>query len=83
MSAQPSAAAANANFRKAVPPEPKRYAQCRNCRFFTYDADDYCDVRGQVRFRKAKPRCVMLGIAVTLGSVCDGHEFAHRDRSDR
>lgn len=81
MSANPSAAAAG--FRKAVPPEPKRYAQCRNCKHFVYDHSDYCNAKGELAFRKINPRCRTLSIAVTLGSVCDGHDFAYADRSDR
>ena len=75
--------AAAVGLTKAVPPEPKRYAQCRNCRSFTYDADDYMNARGQTAFRKTNPRCTRHKIAVLKSSVCPAHEFAHSDRSDR
>lgn len=75
--------AAAIGLRKAVPPEPKRYAQCRNCKHYTYDADDYMDAKGRTAFRKSNPQCVLHKIAVLKSSVCPAHEFAHSDRSDR
>lgn len=68
---------------KAVPPEQKRYPQCRNCKSYTYDADDYMNLRGQLALRKSNPRCTRHNIAVLKSSVCPAHEFAHKDRSDR
>lgn len=84
MSARPTPAQAAAiGLTKAVPPEPKRYAQCRNCKHYTYDADDYMSARGKTEFRKSNPRCTLHKIAVLKSSVCPAHQFAHSDRSDR
>lgn len=73
------------NLRKAVPPEPKRYAQCRNCKHMVYDDEFYMPLngRGGERSRKKNIRCRAHDIAVPLGSVCDAHEFAYSNRSDR
>ncbi len=70
--------------RKAVPPEPKRYAQCRNCKHLVYDDHFYMPLGGgSERSRKVNMRCRVNGIKVSLGTVCDGHEFDYADRSDR
>lgn len=75
--------AVDLEFRKAVPPEPKRYAQCRNCKHLVYDDGDRMDLRGQLVFIKENTRCRLHGIAVRLGTVCKTHEFAYPDRGDR
>ncbi|MGJ7611801.1 MULTISPECIES: hypothetical protein [unclassified Variovorax] len=79
----PADKSAPSGFRKAVPPEPKRYAQCRNCKHFVYDDSDYCGSKGQLAFRKINLRCRQLQIKVQMGTVCDEHQFANHDRSDR
>lgn len=70
-------------FRRAVPPEPKRYAQCRNCKHFGYDASEYCNSKGAYATRRVNLRCTQHRIVVQMGTVCDGHAFANADRSDR
>ena len=72
-----------AGIRKAVPPEPKRYAQCRNCKHFVYDDSEYCGSRGDLRFKQVNLRCNVHKIAVLKSSVCDAHEFAYANRGDR
>ena len=74
---------ATLDFKKAVPPEPKRYAQCRNCKHFVYDDSERLGLRGQLLFTKINTRCRLNEIAVQLGTVCKTHEFAYSDRSDR
>lgn len=71
------------NFRKAVPPEPKIYAQCRNCVHLVYDSDDRCSSRGELLLRKVNLRCKPGGFKVVLGAVCDQHNFAYESRGDR
>ena len=76
--------AAAIGFRKAVPPEPKRYPQCRNCKHIVYDDEFYMPLGGGgERSRRTNLRCRQHAIAVLLSCVCDAHEFAYRDRSDR
>lgn len=70
-------------FRKAVPPEPTRYAQCRNCKFFAYDDEFYMSRRGGDASRKTNLRCKQHNVAVQMSTVCDSHKFAYTDRSDR
>lgn len=75
--------AAQIGFVKAVPPEPKRYAQCRNCKHFVYDDSEYADSRGRDASRKVNLRCKEHQIMVSMGTVCLKHEFAYSDRGDR
>lgn len=75
--------AAAIGLRKAVPPEPARYAQCRNCKSFVYDTEEYLNLRGSMCFKKANPRCSKHGIKVLNSSVCTTHEFAYANRGDR
>jgi len=71
-------------FRKAVPPEPKRYAQCRNCKHLTYDTSEFMNFRtNKESWRRKNQRCTLHNILVLSSSVCDAHEFAYSDRSDR
>lgn len=72
-----------AGIRAAVPPEPKRYAQCRNCKNFVYDDNEYLGLKGDLRFRKSNLRCRVHLVSVSMGTVCDAHEFAYTNRSDR
>lgn len=84
MTAKPtSQQAAELEFRKAVPPEPKRYAQCRNCKHFVYDDSDRMGRRGELLFKKTNLRCRLNSIKVQMGTVCKTHEFAYPDRGDR
>lgn len=84
MTAKPTAdQAAALDFKKAVPPEPKAYAQCRNCKHFVYDDSERLGLRGQLLFVKTNTRCRQHGIAVQLGTVCKTHEFAYANRGDR
>lgn len=69
--------------RQAVPPEPTRYAQCRNCKSFVYDDSDYCSAKGELRFRKVNLRCRVHQVAVSMSAVCAAHEFAYADRGGR
>lgn len=70
--------------RRAVPPEPKRYAQCRNCRHVVYDDEFYMPLRGgPERSRKRNIRCRAHNLEVSLGSVCDAHIAAYKDLGDR
>lgn len=74
---------AEIGFRKAVPPEPKRFAQCRNCKHIAYDSDDRCNLKGELTLRRVNLRCSQHRVPVRLGTVCDTHEFAYSDRADR
>lgn len=78
-----AALAQRIGYRKAVPPEPKAYPQCRNCASFAYDHDDYMNAKGQVAFRKSNTRCALHGLGTTAGYVCDSHAFARADRSNK
>lgn len=75
--------ATEVGFRQAEPPEPKRYAQCRNCKQFRYDDSEYCNAKGNLASRRVNLRCSVHKIVVQMGTVCDAHEFANADRSDR
>lgn len=78
-----AAVAAELGFCQAVPPEPKRYAQCRNCRHFSYDDSEYCNAKGALASRRVNLRCTRHKIVVQMGTVCATHEFARADRGDR
>ncbi|MGK2897820.1 MAG: hypothetical protein ACSLE9_03930 [Burkholderiaceae bacterium] len=77
--------AAAIGYAKAVPPEPKLYPQCRNCKHLIYDDHFYMALSGKggERSKKVNLRCRLHEIAVNLGCVCSGHQFAYADRSDR
>lgn len=75
--------ASELGFRSAVPPVPKRYAQCRNCRHFRYDDSEYCNSKGELASRRVNLRCDYYKLVVQMGTVCAGHEFANADRGDR
>lgn len=70
-------------FRKVVYPKPPILAACRNCKNLRYDSDDRMSTKGELTIRAINRRCDLLGFPVTSGSVCDRHEFARSDRSDR
>lgn len=74
---------ARIGLKKAMPPEPKRYAQCRNCKSFVYDDSERLGLSGKLLFIKQNTRCNTHHVAVQLGMVCDDHAFAYADRSDR
>ena len=74
---------AQIGFRQALPPEPKRFAQCRNCKGIVYDTDERLSLKGKLVFLRLNVRCQQHGVPVRLGTVCDSHEFAYADRSDR
>lgn len=80
-----SQALAEIDFRKATPPEPARYAQCRNCKHIGYDSDDRIGLHGRLIFRRVNLRCRgnAVRVPVKLGTVCNKHEFAYADRGDR
>lgn len=71
-----------AGFRKAVPPEPKQFAQCRNCVHFVYDSEDRMNRRGEVTFGRSNLRCRQFSFPVNLGTVCNSHAFKHALRRD-
>lgn len=75
--------AAQIGFAKAVPPEPKRYAQCRNCKHFNYDDSEYMGASGRELSRQVNFRCRLHKIIVLKSCVCAAHEFAYPDRGDR
>lgn len=86
MSAAPRPTPAQAKaqgFTKAVPPEPKRYPQCRNCASLVYDSADYMDMRGKECWRRENLRCSIHKFAVQMGTVCSSHTYYRPDRSDR
>lgn len=66
-----------AGFRKAVPPEPKVYAQCRNCTHLVYDSDDRTNSRGELTLRRVNLRCKEFKFPVQMGTVCNKHEFRY------
>lgn len=70
-------------FCKAIPPEPKRYAQCRNCSQFRYDSSEYMDAKGREAWRRINLRCTLHKIVVQMGTVCLKHAYANADRGDR
>ena len=72
-----------AGFRKAVPPEPTKFAQCRNCKNFRYDDSDYMTLKGDMAFRKTNLRCAVHQFSVSMGTVCESHEFQYANRGDR
>lgn len=81
---RPAAAmAAVLGFQQAVPPDPKRYAQCRNCKHFRYDDSEYCNAKGALATRRVNLRCSQHKIMVQMGTVCAAHEFAYSHRGDR
>jgi len=82
---KPDAATAETiGFRKAVPPEPARYAQCRNCKHVVYDVSEFMNFRtNKESWRRKNNRCGLHRILVLASSVCDAHEFAYKDRGDR
>lgn len=70
-------------FKKAVPPEPKIYAMCRNCCYFVYDSDDRTNFRGELTLRRVNLRCSTHKFKVRMETVCDSHSFQYTNRGDK
>lgn len=70
-------------FKKAVPPEPKIYPQCRNCKSFAYDSDDRTNSRGELTLRRIHLRCSSHQFSVQMGTVCSNHAFAYAHQGDK
>lgn len=74
--------ATDSNFRKAVPPEPSKYPKCRNCKHFAYDSDDRMGRKGNLLLKKVNLRCKANQHRVTMGSVCDLHQYMYSTGGD-
>lgn len=72
-------AKARCGFRNAD--KPAIVPACRNCIAYLYDAEDRFGPSGET-FTRSNQRCHLHLIRVSRNTVCNDHQFKHRDRRD-